>query len=114
MERVAMSTATINTAENTSDLTLRRVPGRPAWEIALLYPSQGNWTEEDYFELDQRTNRMIEFSDGWIEVLPMPTAAHQFILRFLFQALNGFVAARSLGEVLFAPLPVRLWPGKIR
>src|SRR5262249_39247539 len=27
---------------------------------------------------------------------------------------NEFVTSRALGEVLFAPFPVRLWPGKLR
>jgi Uma2 family endonuclease len=44
----------------------------------------------------------------------MPTLVHQLIVRFLFQALDAYVRERGLGEVLFAPLPVKLWPGKIR
>jgi Uma2 family endonuclease len=28
--------------------------------------------------------------------------------------LEAFVAAEAAGEVLFAPLPIRLWPGKFR
>ena len=45
-------------------------PGEPPWDVALLYPLQGSWTEDDYLELG--TNRLVEFSDGGIEVLPMP------------------------------------------
>jgi Uma2 family endonuclease len=99
---------------DTSQLTLQPISGRPAWEIAYLYPAQGSWSEDDYFALDQQSNRMIEFSDGWIEVLPTPTLIHQLIVRFLFRALDAYVKRRSLGTVLFAPLPVKLWPGKIR
>jgi Uma2 family endonuclease len=80
--------------------------------VALLFPYQGSWTEDDYLEL--ATNRLVEFSDGWIEVLPMPTKLHQRIVRNLFLLLQQFVSANVLGEVLFAPLPVRLWPGKYR
>ena len=29
----------------------------PTWEIAKLFPPQGQWTEEDYLELD--TNHLI-------------------------------------------------------
>lgn len=87
-------------------------PGEPPWDVALLYPLQGSWTERDYLELG--TNRLVEFSDGCIEVLPMPTKLHQQIVRFLSFFLHQFVSARGLGEVLFAPLPVRLWPGKFR
>jgi Uma2 family endonuclease len=60
------------------------------------------------------TNHLVEFSDGCIEVLAMPTKLHQRIVRFLSFLIHQFVAGRGLGEVLFAPLPVRLWPGKFR
>lgn len=95
-----------------SPTTRLSLPGEPPWDIALLYPVQGSWTERDF--LDLGTNRLVEFSDGCIEVLPMPTKLHQQIVRFLFLVLQEFVSARGLGEVLFAPLPVRLWPGKFR
>jgi len=85
-------------------------PGEPPWDIALLYPLQGSWNESDYLELD--TNHLVELSDGCIEVLPMPTKLHQRIAQFLFLVLHEFIAARGLGEVFLAPLPVRLWPGK--
>jgi len=86
--------------------------GEPAWDIALLYPLQGSWTEDDYLGLG--TNRLVEFSDGCIEVLPMPTKFHQRLVRALFLLLQQFVAEGKLGEVFFAPLPVRLWQGKFR
>lgn len=44
----------------------------------------------------------------------MPSKAHQRIVRFLFQTLHAFVSAAGLGEVFFAPLPVRLWAEKFR
>jgi Uma2 family endonuclease len=86
--------------------------GEPAWDVALLYPLQGSWTEADYLELN--TTRMVEFCDGLIEVLPMPTKIHQRIVRQLFLLLQAFVSAQAKGEVFFAPLPVRLRPGKYR
>jgi Uma2 family endonuclease len=91
---------------------LRPVRGRPTWEIAYLFPDQGDWDESEYLSLG--TNHLIEFDNGCIEVLPMPTLYHQFMVKFLFTALNGFVAAHAKGEVLFAPLPVRLWKAKYR
>jgi Uma2 family endonuclease len=102
-----------------SDHTLPNSPlpsrvGEPPWEIALLFPIQGNWTEDEYLELESAGNRLIELSDGCIEVLPMPNFAHQRIVKFLVFVLEQFVLARGRGEVLFAPLPVRLWPGKLR
>jgi Uma2 family endonuclease len=87
-------------------------PGDPPWDIALLYPPQGSWTEHDYLGLG--TNHLVEFADGCIEVLPMPTKGHQRLVRFLAFLFQQFVLARGLGEVLFAPLPVRLWPRKYR
>jgi Uma2 family endonuclease len=87
-------------------------PPEPAWDIARLFPDQGQWSEDDYLALN--TNRLVEFSHGHIEVLPMPTTMHQVIVAFLYEQLLAFVRPRSLGFLLFAPLRVRLWPGKYR
>jgi Uma2 family endonuclease len=84
----------------------------PEWEVARLFPPRGEWSEDDYLDLD--TNRLVEFSNGRLEVLPMPTQSHQELVRLIFQALWSFVEARGLGKVLFAALPVRLWRRKFR
>lgn len=84
----------------------------PAWEVALLFPSQGTWSETDYFSLE--TNLLVELVDGKLEVLPMPTFDHQLIVRFLFEILQSFIKARRLGEVLFAPLPTHIRANTIR
>jgi len=86
--------------------------GEPTWEMAIFYPLQGHWTEEEYLALD--TNRLVELVDGCLEVQPMPAPWHQRIAKFLFLLLNSFVEARRLGEVFFAPLPVWLWPKQLR
>jgi len=86
--------------------------GEPTWDVVQLFPAQGTWTESEYFALE--TNRRVEFSHGFIEFLPMATVLHQRILKVLFNALQAFVAAGKLGEVLFAGVRVRLWPGKFR
>jgi Uma2 family endonuclease len=104
--------ATVPTTNMPSMPMSRR--GEPTWEMALFYPRQGEWTEEDYLALDGRTNRLIELSDGCLEVLPMPTPFHQRVMLFLYGVLNVWVIARGLGEVLVAPMPVRLWDGKLR
>jgi Uma2 family endonuclease len=85
----------------------------PAWEVARLFPDQGFWDESDYFALSER-NRLVEFSDGVVEVLPMPTMYHQVILAFLYRTLLAFVEASDLGWVLFAPMKVRLRTGRFR
>ncbi len=90
------------------------LPGEPSWPVALLFPLQGQWTEADYLALQKRTNRPVELSDGNLEVLPMPSPFHQRIVRFLFRLLESCIAGLGSGEVFFAPLPIRLWPGKFR
>jgi Uma2 family endonuclease len=86
----------------------------PAWDIAWLFPAQGQWSEEDYLELD--TNRLVELSDGFIEVLPMATTLHQLIAVFLFDMIRVFAKSVTpkLGTALIAPVPVRLWKNKFR
>ncbi len=78
-----------------------------------LTPLQGLWTEEQYLKLTDQTNHMIEFTDGEIEVLPMPTDNHQVISRFLLFALFAFVQQLG-GTVLYAPLRVQIRPGTYR
>jgi Uma2 family endonuclease len=90
------------------------IGGEPAWEIATLFPSQGDWTVEEYLELTDSTNRLIEFTNGRIEVLEMPTMAHQLILAHLFSLLRSFVKDRSLGEVLCAGIRVQADARKFR
>jgi Uma2 family endonuclease len=81
-------------------------------EIDLL-PLQGLWTEEQYLRLTDQTNRFIEFTEGSVEVLPMPTRKHQAISRFLFLAFLASVQ-RLGGTVFYAPLRVRVAPGRFR
>ena len=71
--------------------------------LADLTALQGYWTQAQYLKLTNDGNRLIEFTDGRIEFLPMPTQRHQAILRFLFRALDSLVRDRG-GEVFFAPL----------
>ena len=51
-----------------------------AWELATLYPAQGDWSEVEYLELTDHSNRRIEFTDGRLEFLPMPTEIHEALL----------------------------------
>jgi hypothetical protein len=52
----------------------RRAVGKPTWEIAHLFPMQGDWSEVDYIGLS--TNHLVELNDGKLEVLVMPTEWH--------------------------------------
>jgi len=84
----------------------------PTWEIVQFFPAQGEWSEGEYLELD--TNRPVEFTDGFLEVLPMPTLSHHSIMLYLYRALLAFAEARHLGKVLVAGYPVRVRPGAYR
>lgn len=90
------------------------VDGQPAWDIALLFPPQGQWTEAEYLSLTEETNWRVEYSAGVIEVQDFPTIPHQRIVKELLMALHSFVAERKLGTVLFAPTRVRIDPQKFR
>ena len=75
--------------------------------------SPGRWTEADYFPFSER-GRLVELSDGNLEVIDPPNDFHQLILLRLAMWLQTFMSEHKLGKVRFAPLPVRLWNGKIR
>jgi Uma2 family endonuclease len=84
----------------------------PTWEIARLFPAQGDWTEEEYFAL--ASNHFVEFVDGYLEFLPMPTIFHQLLLQYLFKKLDAFVSGNGLGLVVVSGYKVRLRSGKYR
>lgn len=85
------------------------------WKDILedILPRQGEWSEEEYLVLTDHRMRLVEYTDGFLEALPTPTAAHQSILKFLFLAFFNFFEARG-GNVLFAPLRLQIRPGKFR
>jgi len=99
-------------ADATDRPTAPETPTEPAWDVARLFPDQGQWSEEEYLALN--TNQLVEFSHGRVEVLPMPTISHQLIALYLYRLLHAFASDRGLGMVLAAPTRVRLWPGKYR
>src|SRR5207237_7066193 len=63
--------------------------------------------------LTEHKTRLIEFTDGFLEPLPMPTDRHQSILGFLYLAFLQFVKPRG-GKVQFAALRLQIRPGKFR
>ncbi|PJF46794.1 MAG: Uma2 family endonuclease [Candidatus Thermofonsia Clade 3 bacterium] len=78
----------------------------PAWEVAYLFPAQGEWTEEDYFALPDNTR--LELAAGRLE-------RFQRIVAFLYRLLLSFIGQRYPGaEALFASLPIRLGPNTLR
>jgi Uma2 family endonuclease len=98
----------------TADNEMMTTPQAGVDDLILdLYPTQGEWSEEAYLELTDRTNRLVEYTDGYLEVLPMPTDNHQSILMFLYEVFVAFLRPRG-GKVLVAALRLRIRPRKYR
>ena len=77
-----------------------------------LLPRQGCWSDEEYLWLTDHTNRLIEFTDGHIEELPMPTSTHQAVLLFLYHRFYDYLRPR--GVVMVAALRLCIREGKFR
>ena len=85
---------------------------RDAFHGGVL-PRQGDWSDEEYLRLTDSLNRLVEFTDGYIQELPMPTRTHQVVLGSLYRRFHSWLAPLG-GTVLFAPLRLRIRPGKFR
>lgn len=90
----------------TSDRELR------TWLLGVL-PKQGYWGVEEYLALTDHTKRLVEYTDGYIEVLPMPTDKHQSVLQYLLLAFVTFVEPRG-GKVHFAGIRLQVRHDKFR
>jgi len=90
-------------------------PQAESWKDILeeICPPQGTWSEEEYLVLTDHLNRLIEYTDGFLEILPWPTDLHQSLLRLLLIAFSHFFDARG-GVVLSSPLRLRIRQGKFR
>src|SRR5271157_5255770 len=64
------------------------LPSGHQWKDVLeqILPPQGEWSEEEYLVLTDHRSRLVEFTDGFLEVLPTPTDKHQDVLGFLYLA----------------------------
>ncbi len=74
---------------------------------------QGTWTVEQYLRITDYSRRLLEYADGKLEVLPMPTDKHQVILAYLYRALHPYIEQIG-GVVLFAALRLRIREDKFR
>ena len=83
------------------------------WEIARLFPRQGEWTEKDYFSLPE-TNRKVELSEGRLIIPASPTTKHQRISFRLSLLIGNHVLGNNLGEVVAAPMDVWLYEDTVR
>lgn len=79
-----------------------------AWEVATLFPPQGEWSADAYLDLSDRRNRRIEYADGRVEFLPLPTELHEALVQFLFFGLYQFVNRQQLGKVYSSGIRVRV------
>ncbi len=91
------------------------LPSDMEWKDALegILPRQGEWSEDEYLVLTDHRRRLVEFTDGLLEILPITTDKHQAILGFLYLAFLGFLEPKG-GKVRFSPLRLRIRPGKFR
>ena len=78
-----------------------------------ILPRQGAWNDEGYLWLTDYSRRLIEFTDGYIEELPIPTSTHQTILAFLYDLFHDYLRPRG-GIVLISALRMRIREGKFR
>ena len=86
---------------------------RTAASAALAWLEVGHWTEAAYFALPD-TNYIVELSEGHLLVHEMPGLEHQRIVSRLLFSLSEWARTGGDGEVFPAPMPIRLWEGKIR
>jgi Uma2 family endonuclease len=86
--------------------------GQPVWAIASRFPLQGQWSETQYLALPEGYPR-AELSDGYLELLPMPTDRHQAILTVVLFILVDY-ANRTKGRARPAGIRLRLRDERFR
>jgi Uma2 family endonuclease len=70
---------------------------------------QQKQTYEDYLVVSEENPLMrVELLEGEIVMAAAPRPMHQYVLRNLALLLTGYVQLHHLGDVLFAPIGVRL------
>lgn len=74
--------------------------------MASTATAAGDWTYQQYLELDDETR--YEILDGELIMVPAPGTRHQDISSKLFLRLAAFVLERDLGKAFYAPLDVVL------
>lgn len=81
--------------------------------ILHLLPDQGRWSDDEYLWLTDHASQLVEFTDGFIEVLPMPTDLHQSIVEYFFMAFTAYLIP-CRGKAHLAPIRLQIRPGKFR
>ena len=109
-------TETTVAAEKTATATSVAAATSQAALGALLcdiLPRQGCWSDEAYLWLTDRSRRLVEFTDGRIEELPLPTFTHQAVLLFLYRLFHEYLQPRG-GVTMVSALRMRVREGKYR
>ena len=106
---------TVDSAQVATDAAVSGVTSHAAFNALLgdLLPRQGCWNDQAYLWLTDHSRRLVEFTDGYIEELPVPTDAHQAILAFLNDLFRAWLGPRG-GVVRFSVLRMRVREGKFR
>ena len=104
---------TMTTAEPVTAAPASFRPRPLASLLCDLLPSQGHWSDDAYLWLTDHGNRLIEFTDGRVEELSMPTDTHQAVLAFLYRLFYDYLTPRG-GVVMFSVLRMRIREGKFR
>ena len=98
------------TSQDDLDALLREI--RPPQTRSPL-PPQGAWSDEDYLSLTDPCNRLIEFTDGCVQELPVPTFTHQAVLLALYRLFHDYLAPRG-GVAMVSALRMRIREGEYR
>jgi Uma2 family endonuclease len=91
---------------------VRSAPGQPTWEIAHLFPAQGEWTEGEFLALP--TPHRFELVEGRLETLPTSSLFHALISEYLYERLKEYLQPHPVGRVVPSPIFIRLWHRQIR
>jgi len=76
---------------------------------AVLLKTTPQTTYADYLKIvDKHPSKRVELLEGEVIMSPAPMPSHQIILRNLMRLLDKYVEANNLGDILFAPVGVRL------
>jgi Uma2 family endonuclease len=65
-------------------------------------------TFEDFLAWALQADARAEWVAGEVVVMPPGSPAHQDLLGFLYELINGYVRRRQLGRVYFAPVVMKL------
>ncbi len=110
MATTSVAPSASTTSQDDLDALLREIaPLRAGSPL----PPQGAWSDEDYLALTDGCNRPIEFTDGCVQQLPMPTFTHQAVLLALYRSLHDYLTVRG-GIAMVAGLRLRIREGKFR